>query len=78
MPPGFSGTVGISGLAQNANVKITDINGNLIFQTKAAGGTATWNGKNYNGKKAETGTYLVFSSSENGEESMVAKIAVIE
>jgi hypothetical protein len=78
VPPGFSGTVGISGLAQNANVKITDIYGNLIFQTKAAGGTATWNGKNYNGKKAETGTYLVFSSSENGEESMVAKIAVIE
>lgn len=78
VPPGFSGAVGISGLAQNANVKITDIYGNLIFQTKAAGGTATWNGKNYNGKKAETGTYLVFSSSENGEESMVAKIAVIE
>ncbi len=78
VPPGFSGIVGISGLAQNANVKITDIYGNLIFQTKAAGGTATWNGKNYNGKKAETGTYLVFSSSENGEESMVAKIAVIE
>ncbi|GAL87577.1 hypothetical protein MYP_4807 [Sporocytophaga myxococcoides] len=78
IPPGFSGTVGISGLAKNANVKITDIYGNLIFQTKAAGGTATWNGKNYNGKKAETGTYLVFSSSENGEESMVAKIAVIE
>lgn len=78
VPPGFSGTVGISGLAQNANIKITDIYGNLIFQTKAAGGTATWNGKNYNGKKAETGTYLVFSSSENGEEAMVAKIAVIE
>ncbi|MBO9702295.1 MAG: hypothetical protein J7604_18945 [Sporocytophaga sp.] len=78
VPPGFTGTVGISGLAQDANVKITDIYGNLIFQTKAAGGTATWNGRNYNGKKAETGTYLVFSSSENGEESMVAKIAVIE
>mgnify|MGYP003937785239 CR=1 FL=1 len=78
VPPGFSGTIGISGLAQNASVKITDIHGNLIFQTKAAGGTATWNGRNYNGKKAETGTYLIFSSSENGEESMVAKIAVIE
>jgi ligand-binding sensor domain-containing protein len=39
----FSGTVGISGLATDAEVKITDVSGKLIWQTKASGGTATWN-----------------------------------
>jgi len=74
----FKGTVGISGLATNANVKITDVSGKLIWQSKANGGTATWQVKDYNGGRASTGVYLVFSSTEDGEESFVGKIAVIK
>jgi len=71
--PGFSGTVGISGLSENAFVKITDISGRLVWQTQANGGMATWNVR-----KAATGVYLVFATSEDGKESVVGKIAVIE
>jgi hypothetical protein len=76
--PDFNGLVGISGLTNDAIVKITDIYGNLIYETKAEGGTAVWNAKNYNGEKAKTGVYLIFSSSEDGVETYVAKVAVIE
>ncbi|UII34779.1 T9SS type A sorting domain-containing protein [Fulvivirga ulvae] len=73
----FNGTVGISGLASDAVVKITDISGKLIWQMQANGGTATWNVSDYNGNRAESGIYLVFSASEDGEDTFVGKIAVI-
>lgn len=74
----FNGLVGISGLVEDANIKITDISGKLIYQTEAAGGTATWNVQDYNGNRAKTGVYLIFSTNFDGTETLVSKIAVIE
>ncbi len=74
----FNGTVGISGLAADATVKITDISGKLIWQTQANGGTATWNLYDYNGHRAVTGIYLVFASNQDSTENIVGKIAVVE
>ncbi len=78
MTPGFNGTVGISGLATDAIVKITDIAGKLVWETRANGGTASWNVRDYRGKRAATGIYLVFSASADGSEREVGKIAVVE
>ncbi|MCS6832334.1 MAG: hypothetical protein NZ521_02065, partial [Flammeovirgaceae bacterium] len=47
--PDFSGTIAIEGLLRDAVVKITDINGRLIWQTTSKGGTATWNGRDQDG-----------------------------
>ncbi len=76
--PEFEGTVGISGLAVNSIVKITDASGRLVYQTRATGGTAVWNVQNYKGQRAVSGVYLIFSSSDDGTEKYVAKVAVIE
>jgi ligand-binding sensor domain-containing protein len=76
--PNFEGTVGISGLATDAVVKIVDISGKLIWETQANGGTASWNIRDREGKRAQTGVYLVFSASVDGAETVVGKIAVIE
>ncbi|MDJ1493410.1 two-component regulator propeller domain-containing protein [Cytophagaceae bacterium DM2B3-1] len=76
--PGFSGTVGISGLAANSIVKITDMAGRLVYQTRANGGTAVWSVQNYKGQRVSSGMYLIFSSSDDGTEKFVTKIAVIE
>ena len=74
----FLGTIGISGLVDNAKLKITDSSGKLIWDTRSEGGTATWNAQDYNGKRATTGVYFVFSASDDGEESFIGKIAVID
>jgi hypothetical protein len=74
----FSGLVGISGLATDAIVKITDVSGKLIWQTQANGGTATWNVQDYKGRRATTGIYLVFAATSDGGESVVGKLAVID
>ncbi len=49
--PGFEGVITISGLPENASVKITDINGNMVYETIASRGTATWDGRNFRGQK---------------------------
>jgi hypothetical protein len=73
----YTGPIAISGLVADANVKITDINGNLVFETIANGGQAIWNGKNKNNERASTGVYLVFSTGLYGEEKVVSKILFI-
>ena len=60
--PNYDGPIAIKGLARDANVKITDVNGQLVYETKALGGQAIWDGRDYSGRKAATGVYLVFST----------------
>ena len=75
--PDFNDRVTITGLTNNANVKITDINGNLIFQGRAVGNQLVWNCRNSNGSRVATGIYLVLASTQDASESVVAKIAVV-
>ena len=78
VPINFEGTVSISGVPFNSMVKITDLNGKLVWETKSNGNTATWTGRDYNGDKAKTGIYTVFIASEDGSTGCVSKIAVVE
>ena len=73
----YNGIIAISGLVTDANIKITDIDGNLVFEGFAKGGQASWNGKNKNGNRVSTGVYLVFSTDINGVEKIVSKILFI-
>ena len=70
--------VTIVGLMDNSNVKITDLNGNIIYQTKSLGGQAIWNCRNASGSRVATGVYLVLASTEEASESVVTKIIVVK
>ncbi len=74
---GYDGPIAIKNLVKDANVKITDISGNLVYETFADGGQAIWNGANFNGEKVKSGYYLVFASNDDGSETVVAKILII-
>jgi ligand-binding sensor domain-containing protein len=74
----FSGTVGITGLATDALVKITDITGKMIWQSQANGGAISWNARTASGNRVANGIYLVFAASPSGTESIVGKVAVID
>lgn len=75
--PEYVGPIAIKGLAEDAYVKITDATGTLVFQGKANGSQMVWDGKGYNGIKAKSGVYLVFSSSQEGKDREVAKILLL-
>jgi streptogramin lyase len=62
VPPDFNGLVAFKGLARDADIKITDLEGNLVFQTKAQGGQATWDGRDFRGNRVGSGVYTIFST----------------
>lgn len=74
---GFNGVITITGLVENTQVKITDLNGNVVCSTVSNGSLATWNGKDLHGRKVNTGVYLVICANEDGTQSTVTKILVI-
>lgn len=76
VPPGYSGTIGIRGLAENSTVKITELDGRLVYQTRALGGQAIWDGKDYRGRRISTGVYLVLVS-DGKKETQAARIVFI-
>ena len=75
--PGYNGTIAINGLISNADVKISDIVGNVVYQTKSEGGQATWNGRNFSGERVKTGVYLVFCTNDDGSKTYATKILFI-
>jgi len=77
VPPGYSGSISIRGLVNNAIVKITELDGRLVYQTRALGGQAVWDGRDYKGRKISTGVYLVLVSDDERTEKAAAKIVFI-
>ena len=75
--PGYSGNVGISGLTGQSTVKITDLAGRLVFETRSEGGLASWNLNDYTGRRARAGIYMVFVVSADGTEHQAGKLAII-
>jgi ligand-binding sensor domain-containing protein len=75
--PAYTGIIAIRGLMANTDVRITDISGNIVYQTTSLGGQAVWDGKDFNGNKVQTGVYMVFNGSPQGELKAAAKILFI-
>ncbi len=75
--PEFSGTVKISGLTDKANIKITDIEGNLVHETTSSGGTIEWDTKAFGKHKVASGVYMIFVASQDGTDSTVKKVMII-
>ncbi|MFC4723069.1 ABC transporter substrate-binding protein [Geojedonia litorea] len=84
--------VKIRGLTENVNIKITDIEGNLVAEAQSRinqrasrsnynfaidGGTAVWNGKNLANNIVASGVYLIMISDLDSFETKVLKLAII-
>ncbi|MDR3653991.1 MAG: two-component regulator propeller domain-containing protein [Paludibacter sp.] len=74
---GYKGVITIAGLVENTQVKITDINGNLVCETVSNGSIATWDGKDVHGRRVSTGIYLAICANADGTQSTITKILVI-
>jgi len=82
--------VKIKDISDNVNIKITDIEGNLVAEAQSRtnsrfqgynlevdGGTAYWNGKNLANNVVSTGVYLVMLSDLDTFETKVIKLMVV-
>ena len=75
--PGFEGTVKISGLLDQCNVKITDIEGSLVYEATSEGGTLEWDTTAFGKYKVASGVYMIFISAKDGGETKVKKVMII-
>lgn len=78
VPSGYGGMIAVRGLADNSDVRITDISGQLVYRVKALGGQAVWSGKDYTGKKVQSGVYLVFAINKDGTQKATGKFIIHE
>lgn len=72
----FGGEVAIRGLPENARIKISDVNGNLVAEGIANGGMYSWNVSNNEGIRATPGIYLVFATAPDGSSKEIGRVAI--
>ncbi len=77
--PDYAGYITITGLMDNSLVKITDANGNPVFETRSNGGMCIWDGCDTRGHRVRSGVYFVFASqtAEGATNAAVTKIIVV-
>jgi ligand-binding sensor domain-containing protein len=75
--PGFDGNVTIDGLTANANVKITDILGNLVYEKTSEGGSVLWDTTAFGKYKVASGVYMVMVTTEDALETTISKIMIV-
>ncbi|MDI1316787.1 two-component regulator propeller domain-containing protein [Flavobacterium sp.] len=75
--PNFDGTVKIAGLLSKAIIKITDIEGNLVYETTSEGGTIEWDTTAFGKYKVASGVYMIFVSAQDASETAVKKVMII-
>ena len=82
----------VSGLTERVNIKITDVEGNLVTEAQSNvnlrssnsnynfaidGGTAIWNGKNLANQVVRSGVYLIMISDLDSFETKVLKVLIV-
>ena len=78
--PDYDGPIAIYGLARDANIKITDMAGQLVYEGTAIGGQAVWNGRDYLGRRAASGVYLIYATSSESfdtPDAVITKVVII-
>mgnify|MGYP000851749060 FL=1 len=69
----YDGLIAFKGIPNNCNVKIVDVSGNLVYETTATGGQATWDGNLTNGMRAATGVYFALCKGSGKKETAKLK-----
>lgn len=75
--PNYTGDVTIDGLTARANVKITDIEGNLVYETTSEGGSVLWDTTAFGRYRVASGVYIVMVTAEDALETTITKIMVV-
>jgi len=75
--PNYNGNIIIKGLVDDANIKITDISGNLVDENTVSGGTYEWDQTAFGKYKVASGVYIIMVTTKDSEETTVEKVMII-
>ena len=75
--PDYQGSIDVTGMMKNSEVKITDASGFLIQTIFSQGGQAVWNGKDRNNQIVGSGIYYFFATSQDGYSKAKSKVLIV-
>ncbi|AWA29140.1 ABC transporter substrate-binding protein [Flavobacterium magnum] len=75
--PEYDGTVKITGLTDKATIKITDIEGSLVYEVVSEGGSIEWDTRAFGKYRVASGVYMIFVSSQDGMLTTVKKVMIV-
>lgn len=75
--PEYSGNITVTGLTENADVKITTTGGQVVAAGTSHGGMFIWDGRNMAGARVPTGVYYIMCATQDGSKGIAAKVVVI-
>lgn len=71
--PEYDGVVTITGLREGSTIKVADVNGYTVYETRANGGTATWPAQG-----VASGVYFVMCTARDGDRYGTCKVLIIK
>ena len=75
--PEYHGMVTLTGMTQDAEVKVVATSGRVVYVGRAHSGNFTWDLNNQSGKRVGSGVYYFYISTADAKKGAVAKIIVI-
>ena len=76
--PDYNGSITITGLAYNTNVKIVNASGRLVNEGTSVGGEYHWNGCLASGQRCASGIYYILATDEEGNNGVAAKFLMVK
>ena len=67
----------VGGVEEDSRVKMTDIAGNLVYDTTSEGGSISWDLRSFSGQGVRSGVYIMFDCSKEGLDRAVKKVMIV-
>lgn len=75
--PDYHGSITISGLTMDADVKVVTAGGQLVAAGTSIGGSWNWNRRTFSGTYAAAGVYYVLIATEDGSTAVAGMLTII-
>lgn len=77
--PSYTGDVTIEGLPDDTDVRISDVQGHLVYNGKSSNGVLYWNTARFGyGPRVAPGVYIVWIQTMDAKQKAIGKIAIIK
>lgn len=75
--PGYEGPIFINNLVGDSQITITDVSGNLVWNTENNGGQAIWYGVDLRNRKVASGVYYIYIVNKDMTHKQVGKVLIV-
>lgn len=76
--PEYNGLITIQGVTVGAEIKIATATGRIVHEGRTSSAVYRWNGLDSDGNRCASGVYNILVASSDGNDGVVAKVAIVK